>query len=387
MPDGTGSYPELTSAKGIRLTERQRLNWLRLIRSENVGPATFKDLINYCGSAQRAIDMLPDLANRGGSRARIKIAGMDDAEKELADIEAFGARLIGIGEPEYPSALRQIPGAPPLLTMKGNFELVHRPMVAMVGARNASINGSKFAAKISRDLGNAGYVIASGLARGIDASAHRASRETGTLAALAGGLNQPYPEENKGLFEEICAGDGLAITEMPFNWKPVARDFPRRNRLIAGVALGLLVVEAAKRSGSLISARRATEFGRIVFAVPGSPLDPRAAGTNSLIQDGAILVTDAQDIIDTLSPMQNIKDINPLLIKEQDQIETDISVPDQTERAMILDSLSVSPVEIDDIIRHTGMSAQTVYLVLLELDLSAQLNRHTGGLVSLRADI
>lgn len=382
MPDRLSQ--DSNQGKGIRLTERQRLNWLRLIRSENVGPATFKDLINHCGSAERALSMLPDMAQRGNSR--IKIATQDDAEKELAALEAFGARLIGIGEPEYPAALRQIPGAPPLLTIKGNFELVHRPMLAIVGARNASVNGSKFAAKIADDLGQSGYVTASGLARGIDANVHQASIEYGTLAALAGGLKQPYPPENKTLFDKICS-EGLAITEMPFDWKPVARDFPRRNRLIAGVALGLLVVEAAKRSGSLISARRAAEFGRLVFAVPGSPLDPRAQGTNSLIQDGAILTTNAKDIIDALSPMQSMQVQLSISIEEQNDVETKIHMPDQTERALIVDALSVTPVEIDDIIRHTGCPTQMVHLVLLELDLSGQLNRHAGGLVSINAEI
>jgi DNA processing protein len=368
--------------RGIRLTEKQRLNWLRLIRSNNVGPATFRDLITNCGSAEKAIEMLPELSRRGGSRKSIKIASIQEAEAELEMISKFGARLIGIGEPEYPSALRQIDGAPPLLTVKGNIELTQKVSVGVVGSRNASISGNKFASKVSKELGNAGYVIISGLARGIDATAHIASIETGTIAALAGGIDRPYPPENLELYHRICNGDGLAITEMKFGWKPIARDFPRRNRLIAGVSMGLLVVEAAMRSGSLITARNAGDFGRLVFAVPGSPFDPRSGGTNALLKDGAILTTESNDIIQALAPLNNIQARTSNIIEETGDDNANFAPPDEDARSLIIDAMGATPVEIDDIIRHTGCAAQVVYMVLLELDLAGRLQRHPGGLVS-----
>lgn len=368
--------------RGIRLTENQRLNWLRLIRSNNVGPATFRELINNCGSAEKAIDMLPELTRRGGSRRPIEVASIQDAEAEMEEISKFGARLIGIGEPEYPAALRQIDGAPPLLTVKGNIELTQRLSVGIVGSRNASISGNKFTSRIAKGLGNAGYVITSGLARGIDASAHMASLETGTIAALAGGIDRPYPPENIDLYHRICNGDGLAITEMKFGWKPIARDFPRRNRLIAGVSMGLLVVEAAMRSGSLITARNAGDFGRLVFAVPGSPFDPRSGGTNALLKDGAILTTEISDILQALEPLTNIQSNASNTIEEAGDNSVNMTPPDEDARGLIIDAMGATPVEIDDIIRHTGCAAQIVYMVLLELDLAGKLQRHPGGLVS-----
>ena len=370
---------------GIALTERQRIAWLRLIRSDNVGPATFRDLINHFGSAETALDMLPELSRRGGSTRAIRVASTEQAERELVAAHRFGARFLGIGEPDYPPALRQIDGAPPLLAVKGNIAIATTPSLGIVGSRNASISGAKFAAMIARDVGRAGYSIISGLARGIDTSAHRASLETGTIAALAGGLDQPYPPENIGLLEEITEGRGLAISEMPFGWEPRARDFPRRNRLIAGVSLGLAVVEAASRSGSLITARYAADFGRLVFAVPGSPLDPRCHGTNGLLKDGAIVTTEASDILDALAPVSRIDLFTPPRAEEPDEHHAGPmeAPPNESDRARITDALGPTPVEIDDIIRHTGLSASAVYLVLLELDLAGRLHRHPGGLVSL----
>ncbi|WP_428428314.1 DNA-processing protein DprA [Pararhizobium sp.] len=370
---------------GIALSERQRTAWLRLIRSDNVGPATFRDLINHFGSAETALEMLPELSRRGGSTRAIRVASMAEAEKELSAAYRFGARFIGIGEPDYPPALRQIDGAPPLLAAKGNSNIGTVPSLGIVGSRNASISGTKFAAMIARDVGRAGYSIISGLARGIDTAAHRASLDTGTIAALAGGLDQPYPPENIGLLDEITEGNGLAISEMPFGWEPRARDFPRRNRLIAGVSLGLTVVEAASRSGSLITARYAADFGRLVFAVPGSPLDPRCHGTNGLLKDGAIVTTEAQDILQALAPLSRIDLFSPPQAEEPGERDTGPMEPppNENDRAQITDALGPTPVEIDDIIRHTGLSASAVYLVLLELDLAGRLHRHPGGLVSL----
>jgi DNA processing protein len=370
--------------KGIALTERQRIAWLRLIRSDNVGPSTFRDLINHFGSAETALAMLPELSARGGAMRSIRIATEAEAHRELEAAQRFGARFVGIGEPEYPQALRQIDGAPPLLAVKGDLSAVNRPAVGIVGSRNASISGAKFAAMIARDGGRAGYSVVSGLARGIDAAAHRASLSTGTIAALAGGLDRPYPPENVGLLDEIWSGNGLAVSEMPFGWEPRARDFPRRNRLIAGIALGLVVVEAAVRSGSLISARLAGEFGRLVFAVPGSPLDPRCQGTNGLLKDGAMIVTSPEDIVEALAPLSQ-RDLFSLPVAEEPKRESGriSSPPDETDRTLIIDALGPTPVEVDDIIRHTSLSASAVYLVLLELDMAGRLHRHAGGLVSI----
>lgn len=377
MPDGSARRT------GIALTERQRIAWLRLIRSDNVGPATFRDLINHCGSAENALAMLPELSARGGATRTIRIATVQEAERELDIAHRHGARFVGIGEPDYPPALRQIDGAPPLLAVKGDLSSATRPSVGIVGSRNASIAGAKFAAMMARECGRAGYTVTSGLARGIDTAAHRASLETGTIAVLAGGLDQPYPPENLPLLDEITDGAGLAVSEMPFGWEPRARDFPRRNRLIAGISLGVIVVEAAERSGSLITARMATEFGRLVFAVPGSPLDPRCHGTNGLLKQGAIVTTGPADVIEALAPLSRLDLFSDSVVEEPDRVGGDMLPPDDDERAMIVSALGPTPVDVDDIIRHTGLPASSVYLILLELDLAGRLHRHAGGLVSL----
>lgn len=371
--------------KGIALTDKQRIAWLRLIRSDNVGPATFRELINHFGSAERALEHLPELSRRGGASRAIRIATVEEAEAELEAAQDFRARFVGIGEPDYPPALRTIDGAPPLIAMKGNPAAAIRPMLGVVGSRNASIAGCKFTAQLSIEAGRAGYVIASGLARGIDSAAHRAGLATGTIAALAGGLDRPYPPENIPLLNEIWSGEGLAISEMPFGWEPRARDFPRRNRLIAGLSLGVLVVEAALRSGSLITARLAGDFGRLVFAVPGSPLDPRCQGTNGLLKQGAILVTEAADILDALAPQRqtDLFSATPLREPPHETTRPLTPPPEDDERGRILSSLGAAPVDVDDIIRHTGIAAPVVYLVLLELDMAGRLYRHPGGLVSL----
>ena len=379
MPDGGAGRT------GIALTDRQRIAWLRLIRSDNVGPATFRDLINHFGSAEAALSALPELSNRGGASRAIRIASVDDAEREIDAARRFGARFVGIGEPDYPPALRQTEGAPPLLAAKGEPSAGTLPSVGIVGSRNASISGAKFAAMIARDAGRAGYAVTSGLARGIDTAAHRASLETGTIAVLAGGLDQPYPPENIPLMEEIAEGGGLVVSEMPFGWEPRARDFPRRNRLIAGISLGLVVVEAAQKSGSLITARMAADFGRLVFAVPGSPLDPRCHGTNNLIKEGAIITTGSEDVLDGLAPLSQMQAPARTVIDEPEGNagERAYLPPDESERLRIVSALGPTPVETDDIIRHTGLPASAVYLVLLELDLAGRLHRHSGGLVSI----
>lgn len=372
-------------SNGIALTDRQRLAWLRLIRSDNVGPATFRDLINHFGSAETALEALPELSRRGGSTRPVRVASREEALAELDFATRFGARFVGIGEPDYPAALRQIEGAPPLVAIKGDVAVMGQPAVGIVGARNCSVTGAKFAAMIARDVGRAGYTITSGFARGIDTAAHRASLDTGTIAVLAGGLDKPYPPENEPLLAELFGGHGLLLSEMPFGWEPRARDFPRRNRLIAGISLGLVVTEAAARSGSLITARYAANFGRLVFAVPGSPLDPRSEGANGLIKEGASLITGPADVIDAMAPLTRLDLFAPQQVSEP-IIEDDRAMalpPNDNERDKIVTALGPAPVEIDDLIRHTGLSAQSVYLVLLELDLAGRLHRHSGGMVSL----
>lgn len=369
---------------GIALTDRQRLAWLRLIRSDNIGPATFRELINHFGSADAALDALPDLSRRGGAARTLKITSVAEAEREIEFAHKHGAVFIGIGEPDYPPALRQIDAAPPLIAAKGDLSVATLPAVGVVGARNASISGAKFAAMMARDIGRAGYGVVSGLARGIDTAAHRATVESGTIAALAGGLDQPYPPENLGLLDEITHGRGLAISEMPFGWEPRARDFPRRNRLIAGMALGVVVIEAAARSGSLITARLAGEFGRLVFAVPGSPLDPRCEGTNRLLKDGATVTTGPQDVLEALAPISQLDLFSPPDVEEPNSDGRDMAPPpSDDDRSRIVEALGPTPVEVDDVIRHTRLSPSAVYLVLLELDIARRLERHPGGFVSL----
>lgn len=373
--------------KGIELSDRQRIAWLRLIRSENIGPVSFRDLVNRFGSAQGALEALPDLALRGGAQQPLRIASLDDAERELDQIARFDARLIGIGEPHYPPELRHIDAPPPLITVKGDIETLTRPAIGIVGSRNASINGMKFAAMLASELSALGYAVASGLARGIDAAAHKGARFNGTIAMLAGGIDQPYPPENQTLLQELYHHAGIGLSEMPFGWQPKAVDFPRRNRLIAGASLGLVVVEAATRSGSLITARLAGNFGRLVFAVPGSPLDPRSHGTNALIREGATLITSAQDVLEAIEPLRQ----KPLAFEQTSlSNEIDLTLAEETietnldQRQKIILSLSPTPSIIDDIIRITELESSVVQMALLELELAGRLNRHSGGRVSLR---
>ncbi len=365
-----------------RLSDRQRLQWLRLIRSDNVGPATFRDLINRFGSAETALEMLPELSTRGGASRRINIPDEADIEKEIAAIDRAGAMLVAIGEAEYPNLLAHADNPPPLVTIKGEPAVFKLPAIAIVGSRNASAAGTRMAQKLAAGIGTEGYSVVSGLARGIDRAAHEASLSTGTIGVMAGGINMLYPPENKELFEDIPMRGGALITEMPFDWEPRAKDFPRRNRLIAGLAYGLVVVEAAKRSGSLISARLAGEMGRSVLAVPGSPLDPRAIGTNGLIKDGAVMVTDAVDIIEEIAPLTG------RAIPERDHFSeppdfSAVPPPADEDRELIIEALGPVPTTPDDIIRHTGLHPAQVLTVLLELDIAGRLERHSGGGVSI----
>src|ERR1700722_4810668 len=352
-----GESVDTKTSSTINLTDKQRIDWLRLIRSDRVGPHTFRSLVNHFGSAHAALERLPDLARRGGATRSGRICSEADARAELTASSNLGVSLVAPGEPGYPPRLAVLDDAPPLLGVCGAFEVLMRPIIAIVGSRNASGAGLKFAGALAHDLSEADFVIASGLARGIDQAAHRASLTGGTVAVLAG---------------------GAAISEMPLGHAPRARDFPRRNRLISGVALGVVVVEAAHRSGSLITARIAAEQGREVFAVPGSPLDPRAAGTNDLIKQGATLTTCAADVINAVEPIMG----RPIELGEPDS-EPPAHEPDEGDRARIVDLLGPSPVGLDDLIRIAGTSPANVRTLLLELELAGRLERHGGGLVSL----
>ncbi len=364
------------------LSDRQRTSWLRLIRTDNVGPATFRDLINRFGSAENAIEILPELTLSGGGMRSVRIPSVAEAEAEIERAQRAGARFVAIGEADYPAMLRRMDLPPPLVAIKGQAAVFALPPVAIVGARNASLAGIRMAQSLATELGRHGYAVISGLARGIDTAAHRGSLETGTVAVLAGGLDHPYPPENAGLYDEIAASSGAVISEMPFGWEPRARDFPRRNRIIAGLSLGLVVVEAAKRSGSLISARLAGEMGRLVFAVPGSPLDPRAAGANGLLKEGATLVTEVGDIIEQIAPLVGAQWAAPSDFEEPPDFSAS-APPGDDDRAKVIETLGPVPTHIDEIIRHTGLHPAQVFMVLLELDLAGRLERHSGGAVSL----
>ncbi len=374
----------LIEAGGVAFSDEQRLAWLRLIRSENVGPATFRDLINHFGSAQAAIDALPSLSRRGGASRDIRAASIAEAEAEISALERLGARLVALGEPPYPPWLRHADAPPPLLAVRGDVGHLATPAIAIVGARNASVAGRKMAALLAKGLGDADLVIVSGLARGIDSAAHEAALSGGTIAVFAGGIDIVYPSENGELMDRILAAGGCAVSEMRFGWEPRARDFPRRNRIIAGMALATIVIEAAERSGSLITARLALEQNRDVFAVPGSPLDPRAAGSNNLIKQGARMVTETADVVEAIAPLLGRPPERPATAFNAPHREQAGPEPAEDDRATILEALGPSPVEVDEIIRYTGLPARLVHVVLLELDLAGRVERHAGQRVSLR---
>jgi DNA processing protein len=365
----------------LTLTEADRIDRLRLIRSDNVGPRTFRSLLNHFGDARTALERLPDLARRGGAARSGRICSEEDARAELAAAKRLGVLLVAPNEAAYPPRLATLDDAPPLLgvRVRGSPDVLIRPMIAIVGSRNASGAGLKFASQLARDLGDAGFVVISGLARGIDQAAHRATIPTSTVAVLAGGHDRIYPPEHEDLLAALLEHGG-AISEMPLGHVPRARDFPRRNRLISGAALGVVVIEAAHRSGSLITARMAAEQGREVFAVPGSPLDPRAAGTNDLIKQGATLTTEAADVINAVTPIMERPIMFGASEPENEPLDFDAGAG---ERKGIVDLLGPSPISLDDLIRMSGASPTIVRTVLLELELAGRLERHGGGLVSL----
>lgn len=367
------------------LSSTERLDRLRLARSENVGPVTFHQLLARYGSASDALNALPELAARGGRKRAIRIATKAAAERETDALEKVGGRFLIWGDPEFPALLAAVDPAPPVIAVRGHPHILTEQALAMVGARNASASGTRLAGTLARDLGKAGFVIVSGLARGIDAAAHRAALDTGTAAVLGGGLDIIYPEQNADIYEAI--GDrGVLVSEMPLGTQPQARHFPRRNRLISGLARAVIVVEAALRSGSLITARFAAEQNREVLAVPGSPLDPRARGANGLIKQGAALIENADDVLMALE-LQSAPQGTPMAEPDTPDYRSvdgpPPAEPDDADRQRIVECLSVTPTEIDEIVRQTGLSVATVKIVVLELDLAGRIERDLGQKVSL----
>jgi len=388
-PAGLDARTRLTPAPlpQAPLDAAQRLACLRLIRSDNVGPVTFRELINHFGGAEPALAALPELSRRGGRQA-IRICPTAEAEAELEAADRIGARPIFTIEPGYPPALAAADAPPPLLYVKGDPAHLTRPIVAIVGARNASAAGQKLARMFATRIGEAGFVVASGLARGIDRAAHEAALVRGTIAVLAGGLDNVYPPEHAELQARI-AEQGCLIGENAPGFVPRAQDFPRRNRIVSGIALGVLIVEAARRSGSLITARTAAEQGREVFAVPGHPLDPRAEGTNRLLKTGATIATEPEDVIATLLPMVReaprgvVEAGNASAAPSAEASPPEVAPQDL---ARLLAALGPAPVDIDELARATRLPARALQIALIELALAGRIERHGHQLVSLASE-
>lgn len=371
------------------LDHPERLACLRLIRSENIGPVEFRRLINLYGGATQALEAVPELARRGGRR-RIRICDHATAEAELATSARIGSTPLFTIEPGYPAALAAVDHPPPMVYVRGRIELLNHPGLAIVGSRNCSSAGHALARQLATGFGAAGIAVISGLARGIDGAAHAAALDTGTVAVVAGGIDKIYPPEHADLHDQI-ANRGCLVSEMPPGFQPRAKDFPRRNRIISGMSYGVVIVEAARRSGTLITARLANEQGREVFVVPGHPLDPRAEGTNRLIKAGATVVTSADDVLDVVRPMLP----GPLAVpipSETTATDTTIKpvappVLDATsdaQRQLVEDALGPAPLHIDEVLRATGLSAQSLQIALLELSLAGRLEYHGAHLISLR---
>ena len=353
----------------------ERLARLRLARTERVGPVAFSALLARYRSAERALEALPDIARRSGGGVRL--AALSEIEAELQRGEALGARLLVLGDPEFPPLLAALDPPPPVLWTLGDAALLSRPAVAVVGARIASASGQRFARGLAQALGEAGYMVVSGLARGVDGAAHQGALGSGTAAVLAGGVDDIYPPEHQGLYEEI-AERGCLVSESPVGHRAQARDFPRRNRLISGLSLGVVVVEAELKSGSLITARLAAEQGRDVFAVPGSPLDPRAKGPNNLIRQGAILCEGVEDVLAVVAAPRALREPPT----SWDGAEPDFDRDDGALRERIAALLSPTPVPRDELVRATGAPAAAVMAALVELALAGRAELLPGGMVA-----
>jgi DNA processing protein len=358
--------------------DQDRLDRLRLIRSSNIGPVTYFQLIQRFGTAQAAIEAIPHLAARGGGKAPT-LARIEDISREVETVQRLGARYLFLGQGLYPPLLAEIDTAPPALIVRGDLRLLDRPTVALVGARNASAAACRFARTLASDLAREGVVVISGLARGIDTAAHQGAIAEGTIGVIASGIDISYPPENKDLQEDV-ATRGLLIAEQPPGREPLARHFPYRNRIIAGMSLATVVIEAAPKSGSLITARLAAEAGREVLAVPGSPIDPRAQGCNQLIRDGATLIQSAADVLETIRPISGPRVAS---VTSGFRGGPGGEEPDEQGRQAILSLLSPAPVPVDELVRQSSLAPATVQMILLELELAGRIERHAGGRVSL----
>ncbi|GAB5389484.1 MAG: DNA-processing protein DprA [Alphaproteobacteria bacterium] len=366
------------------LSDTSLLATLTLWRCENVGPVTFRKLLETYGTAEKALDILPELARAGGRKRPIKQPDPAKIEAEIDATHRLGGRYLGHLDPAFPPLLKAAEDAPPVIGIVGDATLFQRRAVGIVGARNASLNGRKLAAQLATELGQAGFVVVSGLARGIDTAAHQGSLATGTLACLAGGLDNFYPRENEELQRRIAEA-GCLVTEQPPATRPTATHFPRRNRIISGLSEGVLVVEAAARSGSLITARLAGEQGREVMAIPGSPMDARASGGNRLIKEGAALIEGIDDILDVLSNRQSPSLFDPGYSYDPPPPPP---LPDgdtlSRARTRILDALDHTGISVDELIRDCATPAQTVQIILLELELAGRLTRLPGNRVCIK---
>lgn len=377
----------MTAPPGLRpLDDGERLDWLQLIRTETVGPITFAKLVSRFGSAGAALAALPDLARRSGRREAIRPARRDEAVAEIARAAACGARLVASCEPDYPAALRAIADPPPLVYLRGHGALLRKAGVAVIGARNASAAGRKIARQLAEGLGRSDAVVVSGLARGIDSAAHEAALASGTIAVVAGGVDVVYPPENADLMARI-AEEGLIVSERAPGTEPTARDFPRRNRLISGLSRGVIVVEAAAKSGTLITARFALEQGREVFAVPGSPLDPRCQGSNGLLRQGAALVECAEDVIAVLAEQtrgaREVGNDGAWNADAGPEQTSDAELTARTRRA-VREALGFTPMHRDEILREIDAPASYIADALLELVLGGEAEEHPGGRFALR---
>jgi DNA processing protein len=367
------------------ITPKERRDRLRLIRSSRIGPILYRQLMARFGNASAALDAVPDLGRRGGARS-VELASSDAVEEELERLEKIGAQLLTYGETAYPRSLMAVEDAPPALAVLGRPELLKTETVAIVGARNASVGGRRLARELSAALGGHGFVVASGMARGIDRAVHEGAMDTGTIAVMAGGVDVPYPDQNRDIYERLLT-DGAVVSELPPGVKPTARHFPPRNRIVSGLSLGVVIVEGAQRSGSLITARMAAEQGRLVLCVPGSPLDPRARGPNLLIREGATLVQSGDDIVEALRPL--VGGAPNYNTDERMVSETGASeMPDPSDseleqgRTCVVECLSPTATTVDEIIRECHMSPSIVYAVLLELELAGRIERQPGNRIA-----